>query len=153
MLGEACSRQCALLVKSFNPNVSLILCSESFHDLCCMSCHPPPPLVFGVTHHCVPSNEAEKSEALEQSGQKPLELFSVWLQAADRQWVMETGIPACTHTGTHTKTNPPPHAACPPRHNKVSTEQRENLQIQSHSVSFVFFLLSYLSLSFCLNSF
>lgn len=45
MLGEACSRQYVLLVKSWEANVFVMLCSDSFCDLCCMSCRavPPPP--------------------------------------------------------------------------------------------------------------
>lgn len=59
------------------------------------------PLVFIVTHHCVHSNEAEKSEALRDATQKQLDLSSVWLPATDRQWIMGTGAP--THTHGHTQ--------------------------------------------------
>lgn len=50
---------------------------------------------------------------------------------------MGTGIPACTHTGTHTKTNPP-----------VTTKSAQNRgRISSYgvTVTFVFFLLLSLS--------
>lgn len=53
------------------------------------------------------------------------------------------------HTGVHTHRDV--HKNQPPRHNNIRTEQKENLQLRSHSVSFVFFPL--LSLSVVLPQF
>lgn len=77
------NRQCVLLFQSFEANVFVVVCSDSFHDLCCMSCHTASPLsVLSLT--TVFLLMKQKSQKL-HTGQKLLELFSIWLQAADRQ--------------------------------------------------------------------
>lgn len=44
MLAEAYNKECVLLVKSFKPIVFVIASSNSFRDLCCMSCRAASPL-------------------------------------------------------------------------------------------------------------
>lgn len=55
-----------------------------------------PSLVSAVTHCCVLSNEAEKSEALETHQTEAAGVILSLAPAADRQWIMGTGIPTNT---------------------------------------------------------
>lgn len=55
-----------------------------------------PCIVSAVTHCCVLSNEAEKSEALETHQTEAAGAILSLAPAADRQWIMGTGIPTNT---------------------------------------------------------